>query len=203
MCSDIDNDWKALESAASMMLASCETEDREMIDGHLAPLGTELAEVKETVEHKAAACELLVEHLEVRREAEERLADVEERLKDDCLTVDEMEQSRLDLGESRSRLMQLESGHLEMEAVMADAGVVVKDHKTEMVVDMRADVEKLISCVEKDDKKLKVCEEIVAINAHVEETASELRELKEVYTDDMQSLASSDQVLNYIFMLLC
>jgi len=184
------------------MLSSCETEDQQMIVGHLAPLRTELAEVKETLEHKASACELLAEYSQVRKVVEERLANVQERVKDDSLTVDEMEELRSDLGKSRSQLMQLESHRVEMETVMDEASITVKDDETEAVVDVTADMEKLLSCVEKVDKKLKVCEEIVAINARLEETASELTEWKEVYADDMESLALSVQVWNYVFMQL-
>lgn len=183
------------------MLGSCKTEDLQMIESHLAPVRTERAEVKETLEHKVAACELLAEHSEARTAAEERIVDVQERLKDDALTVDEMEELRSNLSKSRSRLMELESCHPEM--AVNEGAVLVKDRETEAVVDVRADVKKLLSCVEKEDKKLEVSEEIVAINTRLEETDTELNELKEVYTDDVELLASSVQVLNYVFIHRC
>ena len=191
-----------MESAAAEMLASCETEDQQVLVGHLAPLRTELAEIKETLEHKAAACELLVEHVETQTAAEERMRSVRERLKDDLVTADEMEKLRCDLGETRSQLMQLESRHVEMEAVMDEAGIVVKGREMEAVVDVKDDMEKLVACVEKEDRKLEVCAEIVTIHARLQETDNELIELKEVDAEDIQSLASSLQVLNYVFRYL-
>jgi len=183
------------------MLASCGTEDRQMIEGHLDFLRTERAEVKETLEHKAAAHELLTEQSDVRTVAEERIVHVQERLKDDSLTVDEIEELRSDLSNTTSQLMELESRHVEMEAVFNEASIEVKDHEMETAVDVRANV-KLLACVEKEDKKLKVCAEIIAINSRLQETDSELIKLKEVYSDDVESLASSLQVLNYVFTCL-
>ena len=198
--SDIDSDWKALESAAAEMLASCGTEDQQMIASRLAPLRTELAAVKETLGHKVAACELVTEHSDARTMVEERIVNIQERLKDDSLTVHEMEELRSDFDQSRSQLMKLESRHTEMETVMNEAGIVIKDREVESVVDIRPDAEKMLTCVEKEDKKLEVCAEIVAINARLEATDSELKKLKEVYADDGESLASSLQVLNYVFI---
>lgn len=194
-CSDMDSEWKALENAAAEMLADCETEDWQTVTDHLSPLRTKLTEVKETVERKEAARELLAEHSEVRTATEQRIAAVKERLEDVTLTVDEMEEVRCDLDKSRSQLMELGRHHPEIEAVIDEAGIVVKDRKSDEVVHVRADVEQLLSSVEKEDKKLKVYEEIVDISKHIDEAQIELNESNEVYTDDLHPLASSIQVL--------
>jgi len=191
----MDSEWKALENAAAEMLADCETEDWQTVTDHLSPLRTKLTEVKETVERKEAARELLAEHSEVRTATEQRIAAVKERLEDVTLTVDEMEEVRCDLDKSRSQLMELGRHHPEIEAVIDEAGIVVKDRKSDEVVHVRADVEQLLSSVEKEDKKLKVYEEIVDISKHIDEAQIELNESNEVYTDDLHPLASSIQVL--------
>jgi len=199
--SDIDGNWKMLECTATEMLASCETEeDWQMITGRLAPLKTKLAEVKETTEHKAAVHELLAEHLKARTAAEERILNLRQQLKDDTMTVDEMEELRSDLGKARNQLMELESRHPEMETLMTEAGLMLKDREVEDMVDVKADTEKLLSKVEKDDKMLKICAEMAAVDAHLHETDSKLNELNEVYIDDMDSLGPSLQVLSFMFL---
>ena len=201
--SDIDADWKTLECAATEILASCETEvDRQMIMDRLAPLRTKLAQVTESLEHKTAAQELLTEHVKARTVAEERILNVQERLKDEMVTVGEIEELRSDLGEARSQLMELECHHPEMEMLVTEAGIVVKDREMDDVVNVKDDMRKLLSKVESDDMKLNVYEEMAVINARLQETDSMLNELSEVYTDDIESLGSSVQVPSFIFMLV-
>lgn len=200
LMSDIDGECMTLECAAAETLASCETEeDQQMIADRLAPLSTKLAQVKETVKQKAVVYELLVEHVTITTAAEERISNLRERLTDDTLGVSEMEELRSDLGKARGELLELESRRPELEALMTEAGVVVmKDHEVDDVVDVSADVEQLLSEVEKDDRKLKVCAEMATMSARLNETESKLIELSEVYTDDVELLASSVQVLSFI-----
>jgi len=200
--SDIDGEFKTLECPAAETLASCETEgDQQMITDRLAPLSTKLAQVKETVETKAVVYKLLAEHITTTTVTEERISNLRERLTDDTLGVDEMEELRSDLCKARGELLELESRHPEMEVLMTEAGVVVmKDRDVDDVVDVSADVEELLYEVEKDDKKLKLCAEMVAMSERLHETDSKLTELSEVYTDDVESLASSLQVLSFIFV---
>ena len=201
--SDIDSDWKMLERAAAEVLESCETEqDQQFITDHLVPLRTKLAQVEETVEHKAAAQESLMELSEARKAAKERTLNLRERLKDDTVTVDEMKELRADPSKARSQLMELESRHPEMEALMTEAGLTLKDREMEDEVNVKTDLDKLLSQVDKDDAKLKVCGEMAAINERLNETDSQLNELSEVYTDDVESLQASVQVLNFIFVCL-
>ena len=194
-CSDIDNDWKKLECTAAEILASCETEeDQQVITDRLAPVQTQLAEVKENVKHKAAVYALLVERVQTRTVVEERLLNIRQRLKDDEVTVSEMAELRSDLGTTRRQLLELDNSYPEMEALMSEAGLVVKSHKMEDVVNLKADTEQLLCEVEKDDKTLKVCEEIATVDGHLHEAESQLNELNVVYTDDLQSLASAVEV---------
>jgi len=198
--SDIDDECKMLECTAAEMLASCETEDdQQIMTDHLAPLSTKLAQVKQTVEQKAAVHELLSEHLSTTIAAEYRISNIQEQMKDDTLGVNEIEELRSDLGKARGQLLELESRRPEMEALMIEAGVVIKGCEGDDVVHVSADVEKLLSEVEKDEKKLKVHAEMMSMSARLHETDSKLNELSEVGIDDVESLESSVQVLSFSF----
>jgi len=197
--SDIGDKCKMLECTAAEM----ETDtDKEMITDFVAPLRAKIVLVKETVEYKETVSEIVTEHVRTRTAAKERICNLRERLKDDTLSVCEMEELRSDLGRTRDELLQLESHNLEMEAQMTAAGLVLKDREMGDVVDVKADTEKLLSEVEKDDKKLKVCADMAAVSARLCETDGKLNELTVVYADDVDSVASSLQVLSLFIVCL-
>jgi len=200
MCSDFVKQQEALESAVDELLASCDSDkDRQMILQQFAALEAKLVCIKDAVERKAAAYDVLLEHSRSRAAARVTLAHVHKRLKDE-LTAQELCDLQSDLDRARSDLVDLETHHLEMDALLTEAGITVRHRDTENVTDVKDDVEKLLSAVESDEKKLKLCLRVLNLNFLLSGASNNLNEMSAVYLDDVAALGTAVKV-SCLYML--
>jgi len=191
----MDTDWKTLESDVAELLANCDNEaDRQMILERLSPIKTKLEQVQNIVEHKAAVHQKWVEHSDVCAATKDKIQRLQDSLANKNLTVEEISELRVELDEARDQLRELESHQPEMAAMMADAEVVFKDRSTQKVVDIGADVQKMLNDVEKDDAKMKVCARIAELDVRLRAADSGLDSLKHVYVDEIDDMGNRVQV---------
>ena len=119
MCTDLDGEQEALQSAVDELLASCDRdEDRQIIVQQFAGLGAKLHGVKNAIEHKTTAYDILLEHSRLRAAARATTARVRDQMNDDKLTAEELSDLHCELSRARSDLIDLEHHHLEMEALL-------------------------------------------------------------------------------------
>ena len=194
MCLGLVGQQEALQSAVDEVLASCDCdEDRQIILQQFTVLKTRLASVRNTVEHKVAVHDILREHAQVRSATRDTIAHLQKRLKDE-LSAEAVSGFKSDLDIVRSNLMNLVARHPEMEALFVEAGITVRDPATERVVDVKDDVKKLLSHIENDEKKLKLCSEIIDLSSLLSEVSNNLNKIDVVYLDDVDAFRTAVKV---------
>lgn len=194
MCLGLVGQQEALQSAVHEVLASCDCdEDRQIILQQFTVLKTRLASVRNTVEHKVAVHDILREHAQVRSATRDTIAHLQKRLKDE-LSAEAVSGFKSDLDIVRSNLMNLVARHPEMEALFVEAGITVRDPGTERVMDVKDDVKKLLSHIENDEKKLKLCSEIIDLSSLLSEVSNNLDTIDVVYLDDVDAFRTAVKV---------
>jgi hypothetical protein len=194
-CEDADAKWNAVESEMAELLAGCESdEERQAILKHLAPIKSKLSDVKCVVDLKAAAHSVLVEYTEACNEASGKIAHLQDALLSADLSPDQILELRSDLEMARDQLRLLESRKPEIEAIIADADVVIRDPSSHEIVDMWKDCEELLADIGKGDVKLKFCEQVKLLEDKLKATGADAGELKDVYGDELGSSGSTLKV---------
>lgn len=201
---DLDREQEVTQSAVDELLASCNNnEDGQMLLQQFAGLRVKLHSVKNATEHKTAAYDVLLKYLQLRAAARATTARIHDRMKEDKLTADELSDLQSDLNRVRSDLIGLDRHHLEMESLLTEAGITVRDRDAEMVFDVKDDVKKLLSCVESDERKLKLCLHVLDLNVRLSETISDVNEMGVIYLDDVGALITAVKVSCFYVLLLC
>jgi len=191
---DLVEEQEALQSAVDELLGSCNIDDdRQVIVEQFAVLKAKLASVRKTVQHKVAVHNILREHSQARAAIRDTTAHLQERLKGE-LSAEALSGLQSDLDRVRSDVMNLEAHHPEIEALLFEAGITVLDRGTERVMDMKDGVKKLLSDIDNDEKKLKLCLQIFDLNFLLSSASSKLNEISVVYLDDGDALRTAVEV---------
>jgi len=196
---DLDGEQHALQSSVDELLASCDSdEDREMILQQFAALKARLVCVKNAIEHKAVTHDMLLECSQSVTAVRATLSHLHERLKDDELTAEELSDLQFDLVTTRNNVMDLEIRHLQLETLLTEAGITVRDRNTE-VYNMKEDVRKLLSDVENAEKKLKLCSCLLDLNFLLSGAINNLNEMGVVYLDDVDAFKAAVKVSSFYY----
>jgi len=199
MCVDLDGEHKAIQFAVDELLADCTSdEDRDVILQQFAGLKAKLAGITNVVERKTAAYNILVEHLQLLAAARDTVACVRDRMEDGELAAEELSDHQSDLNAVRNQLMGLESRYVDVEALLTEAGITVRD--TDKVTD---GVKKLLSDVESKEKKLKLCVFVVDLNSQLSAISNSLQEMGAVYLDNVDDLLTTVKVSFVCFYFAC
>jgi len=203
MCTALVGQQDALQFAVDELLSSCDCdEDQQMILQQFTDLKVKLACIKNAVDLKAAAYYMLLECSQSQATAAVTITRLHKRLKDDELTAEELCNVQSDLVRTKTDLMHLETHHLEMEALLTEAGITVTHQGTGEVLNIKDDVKKLLSEIESDEKKLKLCLRVLDLNLLLTEASNNLNEIDVVYLDDVDGFSTAVNVsLSYV--LLC
>jgi len=204
MCLDLDGEQEVVQSVVDEVLASCNSdEDGQMIHQWFAGLRVKLYSVKNVVECKRTAYDVLLKYSQLRAAARATTARIRDQIKDDKLTAEELSDLQSDLDRVRSDLIGLDTHRLEMETLLTEAGITVRDRDTEIIFDVKDDVKKLLSCVESDERKLKLCLHVLDLNGRLSEAISNLDETGVIYLDDVGALMPTVKVSCLYVLSLC
>lgn len=191
---DLVGEQETLQTAIDELLSSCDIDEyRQIICQQFAALKAKLASIRNTVEHKIAVLDILREHLRARAATRDTTARLRQQLKGKS-SAEVFSDLRSDLGRVTGDLMKLEARLPEIEALLVEAGITLRDRGTEMVVDMKDDVKKLLSDVENDEKKLKLCSQILDLNLLLSRASCSLNDISVVYLDDIDVLGTAVEV---------
>jgi hypothetical protein len=194
-CSEIDADHKSLESKLAEALACCSTEEeRQCLRQQLSPFLSQLADVKRGVESKAAAHASLTEHATACQEARDKILRIQASLLSEELSPETVSQLMADLQDAREQLKQLESNQDGVKAKLLEAGLTCVDQSTGQPVDIAQETQSLLSDIDNDDAKLKVCQRIVDLKNRMDNAGRNMNQMKHVYTDDVTKMGSTIQV---------
>lgn len=187
-CQNADAEWNALESDMAELLANCENdEERQALLQHLAPVRSKLADIKGAVDSKAAAQSVLVEYSEACNVASDNVARLQDALLSADLDSDQILELKTNLEMAKNQLQLLESRKPEIEAIIADADIVIRNPSTQEIIDIWKDSEKLRADVEKGEVKLKFCEQVKQLEDRLKATGANAEELKDVYGGELDS----------------
>jgi len=201
---DLVRDQEAIQSAVDKLLASCHNdEDRHLILQQFAGLKAKLACVKNAVEQKTAAYDILLEYSQSWAAVRVTTVRLHERLMINQLSAEELSDLQSDLERARSDLVDLEARRLEVEPLLSDAGITVRDRNTEKFLDMRDDINKLLSDVESDEKKLKLCLRVLDLNLLLSGVSDDLSEMGVVYLDNVGAFTAAVKVSSLCVLLIC
>jgi len=190
-----------LQSAIDELLASCDVdEDRQVILQEFAVLKDKLVSVRNAVENKVAVHNMLTEHYRTIAATRDTIAHLREQLKGE-LSAEAFSSLQSDLDSVRSHLMNVETRHPDMKALLSEAGITVRDRGTERVVDIKDNVKKLLSDIEHDEKKLKLCSQIRDLKFLLSGVSNSLNEISVVYLDDADTLRTAVRV-SYLHVLI-
>jgi len=192
-----------LETAVRDLLASCDNdEDTSTILQRLATLKAKLANIRNTVECKAAAHDVFIERSQMLAAARHTIANIRERLKD-AVTAEELSHLQCDLDRTRSDLMSFEACHPQMEELFHEAGITVHSRDKERAADVKDDVKQLLSDVENEEKKLKLCLQVIDLNILLSGVCNDLNEIGLVYLDDVDNLRMAVEVSHLLVLYFC
>jgi len=184
-------------------MASCQNdEEREVLRQHLIPIKVKLAQVKDSVESKASAHAVLLEHQEACNATRDNLARIEDLLLNSDLPTDQIIVLRAELDNARDQLRQLESCQPQTEAVMAEAGLVIKDPSTRNAVNIWDDSRKLLSEIEKRDATLKFCEQINNLAEKLDASGAFVNDITIIYGNELETIGAAVQVCSSIYFYL-
>jgi predicted transcriptional regulator len=140
---------------------------------------------------------MLAEHLAACKAAQDKIASIEDNLSSKKLSPEQVAQLKSSLEDAKEQLRQLESQQTEVKAKMCEAGLTCKNSVNGEVVDIAEEAQTLLAKVDKDDVKLKFCERVIELERRMQETDGNLDRLKQVYTDDLETMGTAVQVINY------
>lgn len=195
----MNEEQKLLTSGLNEVLACCnDDEERRCILQRLEPLRSELAAVSDDVENKAVAHRLLAEHLAACEAAREKVANIEDSLSSKDLSPEQIAELKSSLEDAKEQLKQLESQQAEVKSKMREAGLTCKESVNGEPVDIAREAQSLLAKINKDDVKLQFCERVIALERQMQKADGDIDQLKQVYTDDLETMGSVVQVMVFV-----